>query len=62
MLTMEDIVCGYEVCGDVRVKVVGDAAVTFGSVVELGMCQDGLMSTDSKRCALGVVKNSIGYV
>lgn len=59
---MEDIVCVYGVCGDVRVEVVGDAAVTFDSAVELGMCQDALMSTGSRRCSLRVVKSTIGYM
>lgn len=57
---MEDIVCGCEDCGVVSVKVVGNAAVTFGSVVELGMCQDGLISIDSKRWGFRVVESSIG--
>ena len=52
---MEDIVCGCEVCGDVRLEVVGDAAVTFGSDVELGMCQNGLISIDSNRCLFGLL-------
>ena len=54
--------CGCEGCGDMRVGVVGDTAVTFGSAVELGMCQDGLMCIGSKRCAFWIVESSIRYM
>ena len=55
---MEDIVYGCDDCGVVRVEVVVDATVTFGSAAELGMCQDGLMSIGSKRCSFGVAESS----
>ena len=63
---MEDIVCSCVGCGDVRVTVVGHAVVTFGSVGELGMCQEkqerGLISIGSKRCGFGVAESSLGYM
>lgn len=58
---MKDIVCDCEGCGVVELRF-GDAAVTFGSAVELGMCQDGLMSIGSKKCSFGVVESAIGYM